>query len=131
LRHRKSGRKLGRTTAHRRALFANQATALLTHERIRTTEPKAKELRRVVEKLITAAKKANAMPAEAGKVAPGAVHKRRLVARIFRDREVLQKLFSDIAPRYADRPGGYTRIIKLGQRLGDSAPEALIELVKD
>lgn len=112
-------------------MMANQAIALLTHERIRTTEPKAKELRRVVEKLITMAKHANALPNVDGKTSPGAIHKRRIVAKTIRSDETLKKLFAEIAPRYATRPGGYTRIIKLGQRLGDAAHEAIIELVKD
>jgi large subunit ribosomal protein L17 len=131
MRHRKHGRKLGRTSAHRRALFANQAADLLRHERIRTTEPKAKELRRVVEKIITTAKHANALPLVDGKLSPAAVHKRRLVARTIRDREVARRLFQQIAPRYKNRPGGYTRVIRLGHRLADGAPLALIELVKD
>jgi large subunit ribosomal protein L17 len=131
MRHQKAGRKLGRTSEHRAALFANQATSLIRHERIRTTEPKAKELRRVVEKLITHAKHANALPKVDGKLAPAAVHKHRLVAKTIRRNDVVKKLFDEIAPRYANRPGGYTRVIKLGQRLGDSAYEAFIELVKD
>ncbi|GIX06199.1 MAG: 50S ribosomal protein L17 [Candidatus Poribacteria bacterium] len=122
--HRKHLKKLGRTSAHREALFRNQATELFRHGRIRTTLPKAKALRPVVEKMITAAKHAHQDPSKG-------VHKRRLVAKMIRDRKVLQKLFNEIAPRYAERPGGYTRIIKLGHRLGDNAPEAIIELVQD
>lgn len=131
MRHQKAGRKLGRTSEHRAALFANQAAALIEHERIRTTLPKAKELRRVVEKLITRAKRANALPKVEGKLSPTALHHLRLVARTIRRDDIRKKLFSEIAPRYANRPGGYTRVIKLGQRLGDAAHEAIIELVKD
>lgn len=131
MRHQKSGRKLGRTSEHRAALFANQATSLFEHERIRTTEPKAKELRRVVEKLITHAKHANAMPKVDGKLSPAAVHKHRIVAQTIRRDDIVKKLFDEIAPRFESRPGGYTRVIKLGQRLGDSAREAFIELVRD
>ena len=131
MRHLKGYKKLGRTSEHRKALFANQATALIRHGRIRTTEPKAKALRPIVEKLVTHAKKANLLPNEGGKLAAGAIHKRRLVGETIRDRDMLHKLFTEIAPRYADRPGGYLRIIKLDRRLGDNAPEALIEFVQD
>lgn len=116
MRHRVSGRKLGRDAAHRKAMLANMATSLLAAERIRTTLPKAKELRSFAERLITTAKK-------------DSLHARRLVARTVRDKDVLRKLFSQIAPRYAERPGGYTRIFKLGYRRGDSAEMAIIELV--
>ena len=117
MRHRRKGRKLGRTSAHRKALLSNMATALFEHEKIQTTLPKSKELRRTAEKLITLAKRND-------------LHSRRLAARRIRDKEVLRKLFDNIAPRYTDRPGGYTRIIKLGTRFGDGASMAVIELVE-
>jgi len=116
MRHRKQGRKLNRTSAHRKALLANLAVALFEHEGIRTTLAKSKELRRTAEKLITLAKR-------------GDLHARRQAARTIRDHEVLRKLFDEIAPKYTDRNGGYTRIVKLGQRFGDAAPMAYIELI--
>ena len=116
MRHRKSGRKLSRTSAHRKAMFANMATSLLQHERIQTTVPKAKELRSVVEPLITLAKR-------------GDLHARRLAARTIRDHDVLAKLFNEIGPRFAERDGGYTRVIRIGRRTGDNAPMAFIEFV--
>jgi large subunit ribosomal protein L17 len=116
VRHRRKGRRLGRTTSHRLALLRNLATALFVHERIRTTEPRCKELRRYVEKLITKAKR-------------GDVHARQMVSRDIKDRKVLSKLFDVLAPRYAERPGGYTRIVKLGPRKGDCAAMSIIELV--
>ncbi len=116
MRHQNTGRKLNRTSSHRKAMFANMATSLFEHERIRTTDAKAKEIRRVAEKLVTLAKR-------------GDVSARRLVARTVRDPEVLKKLFDDIGPRYAERAGGYTRIVKIGPRAGDNAPMSLIELV--
>jgi large subunit ribosomal protein L17 len=116
MRHRKKGRKLGRTSSHRKALFSNQATALFEHEQIRTTLPKCKELTRVLGKLITLAKR-------------GDLHSRRQAAKIIHDREVLQKLFDDIGPRYQDRQGGYTRIIRGELRRGDGAQMAYIQLV--
>jgi len=116
MRHQNTGRKLNRTSTHRKAMFANMATSLFEHERIRTTDAKAKEIRRVAEKLVTLAKK-------------GDVSARRLVARTVRNPEVLKKLFDDIGPRYAERAGGYTRIVKIGHRAGDNAPMSLIELV--
>ena len=117
MRHKKKGRKLGRTSAHREAMLANMATSLFDHEKIKTTEPKSKELRRTTEKLITLAKR-------------GDLHARRLAAKKIRDKKILKKLFDDIGPRYVDRNGGYTRIVKLGERFGDCAPMAVIELVK-
>jgi large subunit ribosomal protein L17 len=125
MRHRKSGRKLKRTASHRRATLAALSTALLRHKRITTTVTKAKETRMVVEKLITRAKNA------AGKTdAPAAgVHARREVGRLIKDREVIGELFSVIAPKVAGRSGGYTRVVKLGQRPGDGAEMAVIELV--
>jgi len=116
MRHRKKGRKLGRTSAHREAMLANMVIALFQHEKIKTTEPKSKELRRTAEKLITLAKR-------------GDLHARRVAAKRVHDKEILKKLFDDIGPRYSDRNGGYTRIIKLGTRFGDGASMAVIELV--
>jgi large subunit ribosomal protein L17 len=116
MRHRKSGRKFNRTAEHRQALFANMAAALIKHEQIVTTLPKAKDLRRVAERLITLAKR-------------GDLHARRLVAARLRDEKMVAKLFETIGPRYKDRPGGYTRVLKAGFRYGDSAPVAVIELV--
>ena len=117
MRHRNKGRKLSRTYTHRKALLRNMATSLFRHERIETTTAKAKELRPVAERLITLARR-------------GDVHARRLAGRKIQDREVLGKLFDDIAPRYAERPGGYTRILRLGHRQGDGAEMSLIELVR-
>jgi large subunit ribosomal protein L17 len=116
MRHLKSGRKLNRTPSHRKAMLSNMAMSLLQHERIQTTDAKAKEVRRVAERLITLAKK-------------GGLANRRLAYRTVRDQEILTKLFEEIGPRYAERPGGYTRIIKVGNRRGDNAPVSLIELV--
>jgi large subunit ribosomal protein L17 len=116
VRHRKKGRQLSRTRSHRRATLRNMATSLFLHERIETTTAKAKELRPYAERLITLARR-------------GDVHSRRLAAAKIQDRRALGKLFDDIAPRYAERPGGYTRILKLGNRKGDAAEMSLIELV--
>ncbi len=116
MRHRKSGRRLGRTSSHRKAMFRNRAASLLRHETIRTTLPKAKELRRVVEPLITLAKE-------------DGVAKRRLAFDRLRDKEAVGKLFKDIGPRFKDRPGGYLRILKTGPRPGDAAPMAIVQLV--
>ena len=116
MRHRKKGRQLSRTRSHRKATLRNLATSLFRHERIETTTAKAKELRPYAERLITLARR-------------GDVHARRLAAMKIQDREVLGKLFDDIAPRYAERPGGYTRVLKLGNRKGDAAEMSLIELV--
>ncbi len=125
MRHRKAGRKLKRTASHRRATLAALSTALLRHKRITTTIAKARETRMVVEKLITRAKNAAAL-----KDAPVAgVHARREVGRLIKDREVISELFGPIAEKVATRPGGYTRIVKLGQRMGDAAEMAVIELV--
>lgn len=117
MRHRKKGRKLSRTASHKKATMRNMATSLFRHERIETTTAKAKELRPYAERLITLARR-------------GDVHSRRLAATKIQDREVLGKLFDDIAPRYAERPGGYTRVLKLGSRKGDAAEMSLIELVR-
>jgi large subunit ribosomal protein L17 len=116
MRHRYSGRHLNRTTAHRESMFRNMAASLFRHEIIKTTLPKAKELRRTAERLITLAKTDN-------------LAKRRLAFSRLRDREIVGKLFAELGPRYKDRPGGYTRILKCGYRAGDSAPMALIELI--
>ena len=125
MRHRKSGRKLKRTASHRRATLASLSTALLRNKKITTTVAKAKETRMLVEKLITRAKNA----AAATDAPAGGVHARREVGKLIRDREVIGELFSTIAGKVASRPGGYTRIVKLGQRHGDGAEMAVIELV--
>jgi large subunit ribosomal protein L17 len=125
MRHRVSHRKLGRVTEHRIALLRNQAEALIRHERIETTMPKAKELRPFVERLITIAKRGIAAGDANGK----SLHARRLVLRDIPNRDVVGKLFDTIAPRFENRPGGYTRILRLGYRRGDSAEVAHIELV--
>jgi large subunit ribosomal protein L17 len=117
MRHRKKGRHLNRTAEHRRAMLRNMATSLFKHGRIETTLAKAKELRQFAEPLITKAKR-------------GDLHSRRLVARKIKDGEALAKLFDEIGPRYAERPGGYTRVVKLGHRAGDAADVAIIELVE-
>jgi large subunit ribosomal protein L17 len=116
MRHRKSGRKLGRNSSHRKAMFRNMATSLVHHETIKTTLPKAKELRRVVEPLITLAKE-------------DGVANRRLAFDRLRDKAAVGKLFSDLGPRFKDRPGGYLRILKTGPRPGDAAPMAIVQLV--
>ena len=116
MRHRKSGRRLGRNSSHRKAMFRNMATSLLRHETIRTTLPKAKELRRVVEPLITLAKE-------------DGVANRRLAFDRLRDKEAVGKLFKEVGPRFKDRPGGYLRILKTGPRPGDAAPMAIVQLV--
>jgi large subunit ribosomal protein L17 len=125
MRHNVAYRKLGRVTEHRLALLRNQATALLRHERIETTVPKAKELRPFVERLITIAKRGVASGDANGK----ALHARRLVAAEVADKAVVSKLFDTIAPRFSERPGGYTRILRIGIRRGDAAEVAQIELV--
>jgi large subunit ribosomal protein L17 len=117
MRHRNSGRQLSRNSSHRHAMFRNMSASLIRHETIRTTLPKAKELRREVEPLITLAK-------------TDGVERRRLAFDRLRDREVVTKLFNEIGPRYKSRPGGYTRILKLDVRPGDAAPMALVELVE-
>jgi len=116
MRHRNKGRTLSRTASHKKATLRNMATSLFRHERIETTTAKAKELRPFVERLITLGKR-------------GDLHARRLAGRLIADRQVLGKLFDDIGPRFTERPGGYTRILKLGNRRGDAAEMALIELV--
>ena len=114
--HRSSINKLGRNSAHRKALLKSQAKALFRYERIRTTVAKAKEARRLAEKLITRAK-------------VDSVHNRRIAARAIDDGRILDKLFTDIAPRYAQRPGGYTRILKMGRRFGDASEMVILELL--
>lgn len=125
MRHNVGHRKLGRVTEHRIAMLRNQATALIRHERIETTIPKAKELRPFVERLITIAKRGVASGDANGK----ALHARRLVAAELTDRAVVSKLFEEVAPRFAERPGGYTRILRVGFRRGDAAEVAHMELV--
>ncbi len=117
MRHRKTGRKLGRTPAHRRALKRHLAEALFRHERITTTLAKAKEMRPYVERLISLSRR-------------DTVHARRLFGQEVQDRELIRHVFSEIGPRFAGRPGGYTRIIKLGTRIGDGAQLAILELVE-
>jgi large subunit ribosomal protein L17 len=116
MRHLKKGRKLGRTASHKKALLCNLATSLIFHERIQTTTAKAKELRPFFEPLVTLAKR-------------GDLHARRQAAGLIRDKEALAKLFTELGPRFAARPGGYTRILHLGARQGDNAELSLIELV--
>jgi large subunit ribosomal protein L17 len=116
MRHLKSGRKLNRDSAHRKAMFRNMATSLFEHEITKTTVPKAKELRRVAEPLITLAKE-------------DSVAHRRMAFDRLRDREAVTKLFNELGPRYSDRPGGYLRILKCGFRAGDKAPMAYVELI--
>ena len=117
MRHRKSGRRLGRNSSHRKAMFRNMASSIVKHETIRTTVPKAKELRRVVEPLITLAKE-------------DSVANRRLAFNRLRDKEAVGKLFTDLGPRFKDRPGGYLRILKTGPRPGDAAPMAIVMLTE-
>ncbi len=117
MRHKVSGRRLGRTTAHRKATMQNMAASLIEHEIIQTTVPKAKELRRELEPLITRAKE-------------DSVHNRRIVFSRIRNRDAVQKLFLDLGPRFKQRPGGYMRIMRCGYRAGDAAPMAYVELVQ-
>jgi large subunit ribosomal protein L17 len=116
MRHKKSGRKLGRDSAHRKALYANLTSALIEHGRIRTTEAKAKEVRPIAEQMITLGKR-------------GDLHAHRQAVAYLRSKSVAHTLFSDVAPRFADRPGGYTRIVRIGPRQGDAAPMAYLEFV--
>jgi large subunit ribosomal protein L17 len=116
MRHRNAGRKLGRTSAHRTALLRNLVTSLLDHERIETTDAKAKELRRIADRMITLGKR-------------GDLHARRQALRVVQSRDVTSKLFSTLADRYRERPGGYTRVLKLRTRVGDAAPISMVELV--
>jgi large subunit ribosomal protein L17 len=116
MRHRNSGRKLSRNTSHRKALFRNMVTSLLDHERIQTTDAKAKELRGITDRMITLGKR-------------GDLHARRQALAVIRDKDVTAKLFGELADRFRERPGGYTRVIKAGRRAGDAAPVSIIELV--
>ena len=116
MRHGMSGKKLGRDSAHRRALYANLACSLIEHGRIRTTETKAKAVRPIAEKMITLGR-------------DGSIHARRQALAYLRTQEVVHKLFAEVAPRFRERPGGYTRVVKLGPRQGDAAPMAYLELV--
>lgn len=118
MRHNKSGKRLGRNSSHRTAMLRNMITSLIEHERITTTDSRAKELRKVADRMITLGKR-------------GDLHARRQVLAVLRDSKVVAKLFDQVAPRFKDRPGGYTRILKLGTRLGDNAPQAIIELVEE
>ena len=118
MRHNKSGKRLGRNTPHRNAMLRNMVTSLLEHEKITTTDARAKELRKVVDRMITLGKR-------------GDLHARRQVLNVIRDQKVVAKLFEQIGPRYKDRPGGYTRIVKIGSRLGDNAPQSIIALVEE
>ena len=115
MRHLKAGRKLNRTSAHRKALFRNLVTSLIEHEQVHTTDAKAKELRRVADRMITLAKR-------------GSLHARRQALAYIRSRHVVAKLFDEVAPRFRERMGGYTRMVKLGHRHGDAAPLSIIEL---
>ncbi len=116
MRHQRAGRKLGRDSAHRKALYANLASALIEHGRIKTTEAKAKEVRPIVEQMITLGKR-------------GDVAAHRQAVAFLRSKSVAHMLFAEVAPRFADRPGGYTRVVKIGPRQGDAAPMAYLELV--
>jgi len=118
MRHRKAGRKLGRTSSHRKAMLRNLVTSLLRHEKIITTDAKAKELRSVAEKMITLGKR-------------GSLHARRQALSYIRDRKVTDKVFVELSPRYSERVGGYTRIIKTGNRVGDNAPLSVIEMIPE
>jgi len=118
MRHRKAGRKLGRVSSHRKAMLSNMTTSLLKHERIITTDAKAKELRSVAEKVITLGKR-------------GSLHARRQTLSLIRDRQVTKKVFDELSSRYSDRQGGYTRIIKIGYRDGDNAPLSVVELISE
>lgn len=117
MRHRKAGRKLSRTASHRSAMFSNLMTALIKAERVKTTDAKAKEGRRAIDRLITLGKR-------------GDLHARRMAARTVRDKTALKRLFDDIAPRYESREGGYSRVLKVGPRKGDCAPMSILELVE-
>jgi large subunit ribosomal protein L17 len=118
MRHRKGGRKLNRSSSHRKALMRNMVTSLLDRERIETTDAKAKELRGLADRMITLGKR-------------GDLHARRQALSVIRSKEVTAKLFDELAGRFRDRPGGYTRVIKVGNRVGDAAPVSIIELVEE
>lgn len=117
MRHRRRTGKLGRTTPHRSAMLRNLVTSLLDHEKVRTTDAKAREVRRVADRMITLGKR-------------GTLHARRRAMRVIRRREVAAKVFADLAERFRERPGGYTRVVKYGRRAGDAAPMAIVELVE-
>src|SRR5581483_5164426 len=136
MRHRKAGVRLSRTSAHRQALFSNLVAALLTHERIRTTDAKAKETRRLAERTITWARRvgdvlSKKVDRRSTEESARVVHAVRMARRVVRDRGAVLKLFDEIAPRFEGRRGGYTRIVKLGQRPGDAAPMSLLKLLPD
>jgi len=137
MRHRKSGRRLGRNSAHRKAMYRNMVTSLMLHGRIRTTEAKAKELRKIADKIITLGKRVTPAAVEAAEgdqqkvLAARRLHNIRRARRTITNKEALNKVFTEYASRYEERPGGYTRILKLGNRPGDNAPMAMIELVVD
>lgn len=118
MRHRRDHRKLGRTSSHRTAMLRNMVTSLLEHEQIRTTDARAKEVRRVADRMITLGKR-------------GTLHARRQALRVIRSRDVASKVFGALAERYRERPGGYTRIVKIGRRMGDSAPISMIQLIPE
>ena len=118
MRHAKDHRKLGRTSAHRKAMLRNMVTSLLGEEQIRTTDAKAKEVRRVAERIITLGKR-------------GTLHARRQALRVVRSREVAAKVFGPLADRYRERPGGYTRVLKVGRRVGDAAPMSIVQLIPE
>jgi large subunit ribosomal protein L17 len=118
MRHRRDHRKLGRTSSHRTAMLRNMVTSLLEHEQIRTTDARAKEVRRVADRMITLGKR-------------GSLHARRQALRVIRSRDVASKVFGTLAERYRERPGGYTRIVKIGRRVGDSAPMSIIQLMPE
>lgn len=138
MRHRKAGRKFGRNSSARKAMFRNMVTSILRHEQVRTTEAKAKEVRKYVERVVTLGKNAPSVAAiealpeqEQGAARAARVHAIRRARLWVNDVEVLRKVFGEYAERYQDRPGGYTRVLKAGPRPGDNAPMALIELVRD
>ncbi|MFO7568929.1 MAG: 50S ribosomal protein L17 [Smithellaceae bacterium] len=116
--HGKAGKKLGRTSSHREAMFRNMVTSIIKHESIRTTDTKAKELRKLAEKMVTLGKR-------------GDLHARRQALSVVRDKQMVDKLFGDLADRYRSRAGGYTRIIKVGYRIGDNAPVSILEFISD
>ncbi len=116
--HGKAGRKLGRTSSHKEAMFRNMVTSIIKHERIRTTDTKAKEIRKLAEKMITLGKR-------------GGLHARRQASAVLRDKSLISKLFGELAERYRNRQGGYTRIVKVGYRFGDNAPISILEFIPD
>jgi large subunit ribosomal protein L17 len=129
MRHGVKGRKLSRTSSHRAATFASLATSLLLHKRIKTTEAKAKEMRHFVEPIITRAKNSLAIKGDDAKSVATRIHARRVIGKIIKDEAAIKALFADIAPKVENRPGGYTRVVKLGFRHGDNAEMAVLELV--